>query len=46
MEVVQQEQKRKRRRSILIAWSLVALGAFFFLMTVFRLGGNVLNRAL
>ncbi len=46
MGVVEQDQKRKRRRSIMIAWGLLAMAVFFFLMTVFKLGGNVLNRIL
>lgn len=46
MEIAEQDLKRKKRRSVMIAWALVAMAVFFFLMTVFRLGGNVLNRSL
>jgi hypothetical protein len=39
------EQRRiQRRRSLAIAWALVALAILFFLVTIVRLGGNVANR--
>lgn len=37
---------RRRRRSIAIAWALVALVVLFFLVTIVRLGGTVANRPL
>jgi hypothetical protein len=43
----QQERDRKRRmRSIGIALALAALVAIFYIATIVRLGGNVLNRPL
>ena len=45
--VLTEDQKRKQRiRSIVIALSLVMLAVLFFLVTIVRLGGNVGNRAL
>ncbi len=41
-----EEQRRRRVRSIVIAWSLVALAVLFFLVTLVRLGANVANRPL
>lgn len=40
------ELKRRRTRSLAIAWFLVALVILFFLVTLVRLGGNVANRPL
>jgi hypothetical protein len=39
-----ERKARQRRRSIAIAWSLVALAVLFFVVTLVRLGANVLNR--
>jgi hypothetical protein len=39
-----EEQRRQRIRSVAIAWFLVALVILFFLVTLVRLGGNVVNR--
>jgi hypothetical protein len=41
-----EEKRRQRTRSIAIALVLVALVVIFYLVTIVRLGGNVLNRAL
>lgn len=47
MQQLSEEQiKRRRMRSIAIAWILAALVAIFFAVTVVRLGGNVMNRPL
>ncbi|MFZ4806003.1 MAG: hypothetical protein ACOYLQ_02010 [Hyphomicrobiaceae bacterium] len=37
---------RQRARSIAIAAALVFLVVLFYLATIFRLGGNVFNRAM
>ncbi len=41
-----ESEKRRRMRSIAIAWALVGLAALFFVVTLVRLGANVGNRAL
>ena len=47
MQQLSEEQiKRRRMRSIAIAWILAALVAIFFAVTIVRLGGNVMNRPL
>ncbi len=38
--------KRQRVRSLALAWGLAALAVLFFVVTLVRLGGNVLNRPL
>ncbi len=46
-EDAQQEQnrrKRQRMRSLAIALALAALVAPFYIATIVRLGGNVMNR--
>jgi len=46
-EDAQQEQnrrKRQRMRSLAIALALAALVALFYIATIVRLGGNVMNR--
>lgn len=40
------EKRRQRMRSIAIAFGLVALAVLFFLVTVVRMGANVVNRPL
>lgn len=40
------EHRKRRRRSIAIAWALVGLAALFFFVTLVRLGADVGNRAL
>lgn len=39
-------QRRRRMRSIAIALALAALVVVFYVATLVRLGGNVLNRPL
>lgn len=41
-----EQRRRQRARSIAIACVLAALVALFYIMTVFKLGGNVANRPL
>ncbi len=40
----EQRRKRQRMRSIAIALALVGLVVLFYIATIVRLGGNVLNR--
>ena len=44
MQLTEQEKKRRRTRSIAIAWVLAAMAALFFAVTIMRLGANVANR--
>jgi hypothetical protein len=45
--VLTEEQKRRRRgRSIAIAIALAVLVVLFYLVTVFKMGGDVANRQL
>ena len=44
MQLTEQEKKRRRTRSIAIAWGLAAMAALFFVVTIMRLGANVANR--
>lgn len=37
-------KRRQRMRSVAIAWALVGVVVLFFLVTLVRLGANVLNR--
>lgn len=46
MRLTEQQQRRRRMRSIAIAWILAALVALFFIVTIVRLGGNIANRPL
>jgi hypothetical protein len=47
MQDAEQERKRRRRmRSLAIAWILAALVILFFIVTIVRLGGNVADRPL
>lgn len=39
-------ERRRKMRSIAIALALAALVALFYIATIARLGGNVLNRPL
>ncbi|MGA7323248.1 MAG: hypothetical protein WBX25_01900 [Rhodomicrobium sp.] len=45
-EDAEQAKRRKRLRSLAIAWALFALVLLFFFVTIVRLGGNVANRPL
>jgi hypothetical protein len=43
----QQEQRRRQRmRSVAIALALAGMALLFYVATIVRLGGNVMNRAL
>jgi hypothetical protein len=44
MQLTEEQKKRRRSRSIAIAWALAALAALFFVVTIVRLGANVANR--
>ncbi len=44
MRLTEEQTKNRRSRSIAIAWALAALAALFFVVTIVRLGANVLNR--
>lgn len=44
MTLSEKELKRRRARSIAIAWALAAMAALFFVVTIVRLGANVANR--
>jgi fatty acid desaturase len=39
-----ERRKRQRMRSLAIALALAALVALFYIATIVRLGGNVMNR--
>lgn len=39
-------RKRQKKRSVAIALALFAIAVLFFVVTIIRLGGNVLNRPL
>jgi len=39
-------QQRQRKRSVALAWALVALAVLFFIVTIVRLGPMVFNRPL
>ena len=42
----EEEQRRRRRRSVALAVILAAFGLLFYLVTIFKLGPDVLNRPL
>ena len=42
----QEHQRRQRMRSLAIGWILAALVVLFFIVTIVRLGGNVVERPL
>ncbi len=44
--VVPDAKSRLRSRNVAIAWGLVFLIGLFYLITIFKMGGNVLNKAL
>lgn len=44
MQLTEEEQKKRRARSIAIAWALAAMAVMFFVVTIVRLGANVANR--
>ncbi|MBZ0208678.1 MAG: hypothetical protein K8F92_03355 [Hyphomicrobium sp.] len=41
-----ERQRRQRMRSLAIALALAAFVVLFYVATIVRLGGNVLNRAI
>jgi hypothetical protein len=45
-DLTPEEQKRRRSRSIAIAVTLVALVALFYVLTIAKLGPQVLQRAM
>ena len=44
MRLTEEQMKHRRSRSLAIAWALAAMAALFFVVTIVRLGANVLNR--
>jgi hypothetical protein len=44
MQLSEGQKKRRRSRSLAIAWALVAMATLFFVVTIVRLGANVMNR--
>jgi hypothetical protein len=46
MQLSDEQIRRRRTRSVAIAWILAVLVAIFFVVTMVRLGGNVANRPL
>lgn len=44
MALTPEEEKRRRSRSMAIAWMLGAMAVLFFVVTIVRLGANVANR--
>jgi hypothetical protein len=44
MQLTEEQKKRRRSRSIAIAWALAAMAALFFVVTIVRLGANMANR--
>ncbi len=42
----EEDRKRRRTRSLAIAWTLAVLAVLFFAVTIVRLAGNALNRPL
>jgi uncharacterized membrane protein affecting hemolysin expression len=46
VELTEEERRRRRSRSIAIAVSLAVLVALFYVVTIFKMGPQVLNRPL
>ena len=44
MQLSDEEKKRRRTRSIAIALALAGIVVLFYLVTIVRLGSNVMNR--
>lgn len=44
--LTEEQRKRRRARSIAIAWALGALVLLFYLVTIVKLGPGILNRPL
>ncbi len=41
-----ERNRNQRQRSLAIAWALAGLALLFFIVTIVRLGGDVMNRPL
>jgi hypothetical protein len=39
----EERQRRQRKRSLAIAWALAGLVVLFFIVTLVRMGGNVVH---
>ncbi|MHA1157911.1 MAG: hypothetical protein ACTSP2_04060 [Alphaproteobacteria bacterium] len=46
IQLSSEQQRRRRSRSVALALILGGLVAFFYIVTVAKIGSNVLNRAL
>lgn len=46
VRLTEEEQRRRRRRSIAIALALVAMVILFYLVTIVRMGPEILERSL
>jgi uncharacterized membrane protein affecting hemolysin expression len=44
--LTEEQQRRRKARNVAIAVTLAVLVALFYLVTVFKMGGNVANRQL
>jgi hypothetical protein len=44
--LTEEEQRKRRSRSVALAWFLGALVILFFVVTIAKMGGNVVNRPL
>lgn len=42
--LTEDQQRRRRARNVAIGFALAALVVLFYVITVFKLGGNVANR--
>ncbi|MBB5752055.1 hypothetical protein [Prosthecomicrobium pneumaticum] len=45
-KLTEEELRRRRARSIAIAWVLAGLVVLFFAMTIVKMGGNVASRVI
>lgn len=46
LELTPEEARRRRRRSVAIGLALAALVVFFYVLTIAKLGPQILNRPL
>ncbi len=46
LTLTEEQQRRRRRRSVAIGIGLAGLAVLFYLVTVAKLGSNILNRPL
>lgn len=44
--LTEEQQRRRRARNLALAFALAALVVLFWLITIFKMGGNVANRPL